>query len=331
MDFPYVCQPTPPIQQLLIEIKAMQQAALLLPMPSNLVIANLRTESQLKSAVYSARIEGNPLEIALVQSIAGSEHPVNHHKQEILNLNQALQWIYAQPEKIDISLNLIKKLHELCLNTLGPDSGALRAEPSAVFNEAGVAIYLAPSPDQIRSKLAALFDYLNSSTDDALIRSAMSHFAFEKIHPFLDGNGRVGRLLITVVLRNDGYDLHGLLDLNHYLEKYRQDYYDLLLYNTSNITEFVCFILEGIRQQARVALRELQHKPKKEKPEDHLLPRRQEILAIVRDHEMVSFDFIARRFAAVPVSTLHNDLRQLQNKAFIKKLGSTRGVLYAKS
>ena len=62
--------------------------------------------------------------------------------------------------------------------------------------------------------------------------------------------------------------------------------------------------------------------------EDFLLPRRKEILEIIKDHRMISFDFIKRRFMAVPESTLHYDLKQLRSKGFIKKLGATRGVVY---
>ncbi len=60
----------------------------------------------------------------------------------------------------------------------------------------------------------------------------------------------------------------------------------------------------------------------------NLLPRRAEIVDIIRDHDMVSFNFIARRFAAVPKSTLHFDIQQLLKKKYIKKLGTTRGVVY---
>ena len=64
--------------------------------------------------------------------------------------------------------------------------------------------------------------------------------------------------------------------------------------------------------------------------EDFLLPRRREVLEIIKDHKIVSFDFIRRRFVAVPDSTLHYDLKHLMNRGFIKKLGATRGVVYEK-
>jgi len=70
-------------------------------------------------------------------------------------------------------------------------------------------------------------------------------------------------------------------------------------------------------------------KEKGHSPAEQLLPRRQEILAIIKDHHLVSFDFIARRFASVPKSSLHYDLKYLLNRGFVQKLGKTRGVLYA--
>jgi len=65
--------------------------------------------------------------------------------------------------------------------------------------------------------------------------------------------------------------------------------------------------------------------------EDRLLPRRREILETIRDHKMVSFDFIRRRFVNVPDSTLHYELQQLMKHGFIKKLGVSRGALYSRN
>lgn len=63
--------------------------------------------------------------------------------------------------------------------------------------------------------------------------------------------------------------------------------------------------------------------------EDQLLPRRKEILETIKDHKLVSFDFLRRRFMRIAPSSLHYDLRQLAKKGFIRKLGVTRGVVYA--
>ena len=94
-----------------------------------------------------------------------------------------------------------------------------------------------------------------------------------------------------------------------------------------DITDFVEFFLEAIAVSAEKAVEQLQ--ASKEDATETLLPRRQEVLTIIKDHKIVSFNFLKRRFQKVPDSSLHYDLKMLINKGFLKKLGATRGVLYA--
>lgn len=103
--------------------------------------------------------------------------------------------------------------------------------------------------------------------------------------------------------------------------------HDLLALNKMDITPFIVFFLEALAIQAEIAIRNLKER-EEERPKDSLLPRRQEIFAIILDHKMVSFGFIKRRFLKIPDSSLHYDLKKLLEKDFIRKIGSTRGVLY---
>jgi len=116
--------------------------------------------------------------------------------------------------------------------------------------------------------------------------------------------------------------------LEEYLEKNRESYYELLAINKKDITAFVEFFLEAVAEQAEKTITGLKDIDQ-ERVEDSLLPRRREILEIIKDHEIVSFDFIKRRFSKVAQSTLHYDLRKLIQGGFVKKLGSTRGVRYS--
>jgi len=177
-------------------------------------------------------------------------------------------------------------------------------------------------PKLIRELIAII-----KKREHAAIKAAIAHFVFEKIHPFLDGNGRVGRLISTFILKNSGYGFRELVVLEEYLSNHREEYYDLLAVPKKDITDFVEFFTEAVARSAEKAVDELQET--KEDAKDSLLPRRQEILAIIKDHKMVSFNFIKRRFQKVPDSSLHYDIKTLINKAFIKKLGTTRGALYS--
>lgn len=250
----------------------------------------------------------------------------NREKQEVYNILRALRWIDTNYAKEQLSEKLILTLHGMVMQKLSADSGKLRTEPSAIFNQAGIAIYMTPPPLEI-SKLLQELITMSGKKEHVGIKAGKIHFAFEKIHPFIDGNGRVGRLISTFLVKSAGYDFRGLSVLEEYLNDNRDLYYSALSQTNPDITEFVEFFSAAIAESAERVIELLQN-TKEERPEDTLLPRRREILEVIRDHENASFDFIHRRFFKVAKSSLHYDIKCLMQKGFIRKLGTTRGVLY---
>ena len=144
----------------------------------------------------------------------------------------------------------------------------------------------------------------------------------------MDGNGRVGRLLSTFILKQSGFDFRGLVSFEEYLEANRSSYYDLLADNKKDLTQFVRFFLTSLDVQAEKTIKVIKT-TNQETPEDSLMPRRREILQIIRDHRLVSFDFVQRRFLRVSSRSLHYDLKHLINKEFVKKHGKTKGSFYS--
>ena len=170
-----------------------------------------------------------------------------------------------------------------------------------------------------------MFAYINQKdSENILIKAFVSHISFEKIHPFLDGNGRVGRLLLQAILLKGGYSFNGLISIEEALNERKEEYYAYL--NKSDATSFIEFMLELLEVQVQKALKELS--VKEYKKEDLLLPKRKEILDIIRDHEVVSLDFISRRFYKVSDRMIRYDLKKLEEEGYIIKLGATRGARY---
>ena len=326
MKFPPTYTRTPQIEELLRELDVLKAAFSLIEVPPQKLIY-LRRKSLLKSSLYSARIEGNPLHMKDIED-GTSISSTNKRKREVFNINKAITRLANNPPATLDSTWLLT-VHQMAMDGPSPSAGAFRTEESAIFNQAGVAVYLTPAPARIRELLHQLLAYSNDSSDPAPIRAAVAHLWFEKIHPFDDGNGRVGRLLSFTILKAGRYDFGGIVPLEVYLESHRQEYYDELARDTQDVTSFVDFFLTALTSQAKTSLEEL----KLPIPEHHieLLPRRAEMLDVIRDHRMVSFDFLARRFRAVAPSTLHYDLKQLIKEGYIKKLGSTRGAVYTLS
>lgn len=121
--------------------------------------------------------------------------------------------------------------------------------------------------------------------------------------------------------------MKGLLAIEEYLDNHRLFYYQTLEENEKDVTGYLDFMLEAIDQTAEEVKKVILEK-KDFSPEDTLLPRRAEILNIIREHKMVSFDQIRRRFRRVNERTLRYDLKKLADAGLIKKLGTTKGVYY---
>lgn len=134
-----------------------------------------------------------------------------------------------------------------------------------------------------------------------MIKAPLAHLVFEKIHPFLDGNGRVGRLFFQAILAKNNYQFNWLFSIEELLSEKKQTYYTLL--NQENGTEFITFMLELLyaeSERLKTQLATLTNPTE----EDFLLPRHREILEIIKDHTMVSFEQIQRRFLKIPARTL---------------------------
>lgn len=317
---------TPKITQLLQSIEASKEVINSIEIPKELE-ANIRRKSTLKSSLFSARIEGNTLTLDELPSTPSK----SQRTQEVFNILKALNWIYERRAK-DLNNKDILKLHQMVMMglTQKQEAGKFRTELGAIFNSAGIAIYLPPRPSQILPLIKRLIKFANSSKELLIpVKAALFHYTFEKIHPFLDGNGRVGRLLLQTILQKEGYGMKGILPLEEYLDNHRSEYYKLLETREKDVTDYVEFILESIAETAK-EVKEQFLKKDELKLEDLLLPRRAEILNIIKEHGIVNFDTIRRRFLSVNERTLRYDLKKLVDKGFVRKRGTTKGVYYEK-
>lgn len=310
-------QLTSHLQEQLIDIAANKKALSLLPPNPDQRLA-IRHLSLLHSGLYSARIEGNPLTILTLPHTKNSLA-----KLEITNLSNALSHLFTHP--VDPTIALIRQLHNQAMHNLRSDAGQFRTQMSAIYNSAGIAVYLTPPPEEIIPTLTQMISSYHSSPNP-LLAAMIFHYQFEKLHPFIDGNGRVGRLLLSQALFAHSYSLDGTIILDQQLEAHRSDYYEVLSQDKKDITTYLEFMLQCLLSAQNQALVSLTTPPSS--PTSTLSPRRAELLATITDHSPCSFDFLHRRFYNVKLSTLHYDLQQLCKVGLIRKLGSTRGVLY---
>lgn len=285
---------------------------------------NIQRVSLLKSSLFSARIEGNTLEISDFDFGSETEE---ERKEEIFNIVNATKYIDKDIERNAITKDTILNLHSLVLKNLSPDAGHFRTEISAIFNQAGVAVYMPPLPTQVSKLLDELLIYVNSENKFPLVNAFVAHLIFEKIHPFLDGNGRVGRLLISTILKAKGWDFSFTVPFEEYLDEHKEEYYFHLSSGLENTNSYLEFMLEAFYQQIAKIKDQLNTEIAK-KAHPFLPPRQEEILNIIKDQIIVSFDMVRRRFLQVPPRTLRYDLKKLLDRKLIEKSGETRGSYY---
>ena len=157
-----------------------------------------------------------------------------------------------------LSLRLIREVHEILLSG-GRGShqspGEFRRSQNWIGGtRPGNARYVPPPPENVMECLGALEKFLHDDPvpTSTLIKAALAHVQFESIHPFLDGNGRVGRLLVTLLLCAEGAMTEPLLYLSLYLKSHRESYYALLqqVRETGDWEEWLRFFLRGIQETA---------------------------------------------------------------------------------
>lgn len=230
----------------------------LLPNPHLLIGPHIRLE-----AVLSSRIEGTKTDVPQLLRFEAGQVPGGEaadDAQEVANYVVAMEHgLRRAAEGFPVSVRLLREMHARLMSGVRGQHrrpGDLRTSPvwiggSTLENAA----FVPPPPDAMGEALTDLERFLHETDMPLLVQLAIAHYQFEVIHPFLDGNGRIGRLLIPVMLLLRGALSQPLLYLSAYFEQYPTQYYDHLLATSQNgdLTPWIDFFLRGVRQQARDA------------------------------------------------------------------------------
>ena len=228
----------------------------LLPDPELFVYAYVRREAQL-----SSQIEGTQSSLSdlFELELRGSAGVWSDDETEVSNYVAALEHgLQRVRNGFPLSNRLIREMHRLLLRS-GRGSGKLPGEFRRSQNwiggtRPGTAAYVPPPHSEVEGCMAELEQFIHAEDDgiSALVRAGLAHAQFESVHPFLDGNGRVGRLLIAFILHQEGVLRRPLLYLSLYLKQNRNRYYDLLaqLRDKGNWEEWIEFFAVGVRETA---------------------------------------------------------------------------------
>lgn len=208
-----------------------------------------------KEALLSSQIEGT--QASLQDVLAVEESKMTDDTQEVVNYIAAMNYGLSRLEDFPLSLRLIREIHtRLLASGRGSDRtpGEFRSSqnwigsPGCSLSEAA---YVPPALEDMHAALGDLETFFFEGDDiPSLVKIGLVHAQFETIHPFLDGNGRMGRLLITFWLCNEGILSRPVLYLSYYFKRNRQEYYDRLMdvRHKGAWEEWIAFFLRGVAQ-----------------------------------------------------------------------------------
>lgn len=259
--------PNPPIEvggELLTKlIDANKKVATLEGLSSRIPNMNLFVSMYVrKEALLSSQIEGTQctLEDILNPLI---ENNTNRDVSDVVNYIRATEFALERLKTLPLCNRLIKETHAVLLESVRgqeKNPGEFRYSQNWIGGQGSTiknARYIPPNPNDMLTAMSDLEKYINNDDSlDPLIQAALIHYQFETIHPFLDGNGRVGRLLITLFLMEKGILTTPALYISYYLKMNRVEYYDRMtqVRRTGDYEQWVTFFLQAFADSAEDAI-----------------------------------------------------------------------------
>jgi len=308
----------------------------------------LTTPLLTKEAVLSSRIEGTQATLDDVFKYEAEEKTSEEGEKEkdireIINYRKAMSLAIDELKNRPIGENLIKKIHFHLLSSVrgaNKDRGNLRrmqvyiGAPSAPIEEA---TYIPPPITELPHLLSNWESYINSEQEkDPLIQMGIAHYQFEAIHPFMDGNGRIGRLLIPLFLYQRKLLSYPLLYISEFFEKNREDYYALLrrVSEEENWENWIRFFLTALTDQSlktQVTVLEIiaLHNNLKNKIAAINSAYAINLLDVIFTTPIISFASIKKRLKTKSYQTIYNLLTKFVKIGVLKEVsGRKRNRIY---
>lgn len=234
--------------------------SLILPDPSLFLYMYVR-----KEAVLSSQIEGTQSSLSdllLFEDCAQDANNLFDDVTEVSSYVTAMNYSINRLNELPLSLRLIRETHAKLMNNSrgnNKNPGEFRTTQNWIGgSRPGNAIFVPPTAEKLMDCLDNFEKFLHDDNVKMpiLVRAAIAHLQFETIHPFLDGNGRIGRLLITLMLCNDGILKQPSLYLSLYLKANRQEYYNHLqnVRLTGDFESWIKFFLKGVEETSNIAV-----------------------------------------------------------------------------
>ena len=305
-----------------------------------------KEDAIIRAAHHGTHIEGNPLkkdeakDVLLGKEIIGRPRDI----QEIINYRRVIDLIDEEAnKKIEkITEPLIKKIHRIIVYKILSDDlvGQYRIKQVVVKNsQTGDITFRPPPPIEVSYLMRDFVYWLNRTNNDqihSVLKAGIAHHELVRIHPFLDGNGRVARILATLILFLGGYDIRRFFSLEEYYDKDAIVYYENLQKasagDLSPWLEYFCFgasvEFEKIKEKILRLSKDVRLKQKFGGQQIFLNDRQVKIIEYLQEIGYLQNRAFSNLFSDISEDTVLRDIQDLIKKGLIKKVGSTKAARY---
>lgn len=308
-----------------------------------------QTDAMVRSAHHGTHIEGNELNFDQAEKVLLGQQVVARPRdiQEVINYRKVVEHIeklQAKDTTSHVDDELIKTLHKMVVEKIldVSRSGEYRTTQVVIKNSLTGEITFTPPPAiAVPVQIQELITFINKTKPDDMhpvLKAATVHYELARIHPFVDGNGRVSRALSTFILFKEGYDIRKFFSLEEYFDNDAIRYYNALQSvgrNNGDLTEWLTYFTEGLA----IELTKIKEKIEKISVDTHLKERLGGSPILLSNRQLKIIEYIQKTgflqnqvfrtlFPMVSEDTVLNELKGLMKAGIIRKSGSTKGAKY---
>lgn len=307
--------------------------------------SKFREDAVARTVHHGTHIEGNDLSLTEAEKVLAGHTIVGRERdiQEVLNYRNVLKFIEEFQGKV-ISEEVIKHLHSLVAHRMLAEElvGEYRKTQVVVKNaQTGEVTFRPPPAVEVGFLIEDFLQWANQTTNDGLhpvLKAGIVHYEIVRIHPFLDGNGRVARAIATLVLFMEGYDIKRFFSLEEYYDREPIAYYDSLqsvVREQGNMTHWIEYFIEGlaielnrIKEKVKTLSTDLKIKKSFGGQQMSLTERQIKIVEFIQESGFLQNKTFFELFPMVSEDTILRELKDLLKKGIVKKEGSTKGAKY---
>lgn len=303
-------------------------------------------EAMLRTTHHGTHIEGNELSLSQVQKVLDGEQIVARDRdvQEVINYRKVVEYI-GNKKDVPIDEGTVFDLHKLTVANMldGSVSGHYREKEVVIRNSiTGEVSFRPPHAVEVEWQMKDLIEFITTEKEiHPVLKAGIVHYEFVRVHPFLDGNGRVGRALSMLVLFSDGYDIREFFSLEEHFDRNAEEYYRSLQ-SVATHNGDVTIWLEYFTQCLAIELSKIKEKIERISVDSKMKEKLGGTPVMLSDRQLKIIEYIQEigylenkvfpsLFPDVSEDTSLREVQDLVRKGIIVKKGKTKGVKYLMS